>query len=144
MVYVPLPGLKDRCNLFKTYMSKQQHYLTARDFYFLAQQTKGYSPADIYNVCVEARWYRSRRTESATHFKKDPLNPGDFWPCMPNDNGREAQSIDIGANVCLAPINLKDMEKGLWDAKKTPDPSLVTKLNAFAKEFGQHVPELKD
>jgi hypothetical protein len=50
----------------------------------------------------------------------------------------------IGNKISWAPMNMKDMEQAMWRQKKTADPSLVTKLSAFAKEFGEDVPELKD
>jgi vacuolar protein-sorting-associated protein 4 len=144
MVYVPLPGLVDRGKIFRTLLEKQFNYLTARDYHFLAEITKNYSPSDITNICNEVLQQSMYRTELVNHFKKDPHNNNLAWPCLPTDGGEWAKIEMVQDQLLLPPINMKDIERAMWCVKRSGELDDLPKLLEFAKKYGQDIPPLDD
>jgi vacuolar protein-sorting-associated protein 4 len=138
LIYVPLPGLIDRAKIFKSFLKRHDNYLTVDDYYFLALITKYYSPNDIENICCQVLQERMKRAKMADFFKICPINTGTAWPCLSTDcgNPKPAKSYNVKDIIALPPINMKDVERAMMVVKKTVDKTELSKLSAFAKEYG--------
>jgi len=65
-IYVDLPDLRERKAIFKVHI-KPIKIAKDVDLDFLAQQTPGFSGADIANLCNEAALIAARKTKKAVH-----------------------------------------------------------------------------
>lgn len=69
-IYIPLPDLNARKNMFKLHIGQTPNSLKEEDLKTLAQKTDGYSGHDISIVVRDALMQPVRKLQSATHFKK--------------------------------------------------------------------------
>jgi hypothetical protein len=125
--------------------------LSASDYHFLAEVTDQYSPCDITNIVSAAKNERWSRTKRAKYFKQCPRiesNPdieGKYMPCRKEEEGATritAEEIEeLGGNIFLPPLTMKDLERGTWIAKRTGDPKDLPKLKEFANTIGQTIHE---
>jgi SpoVK/Ycf46/Vps4 family AAA+-type ATPase len=53
-LYIPLPEFDGRKQIIVNLMRKQQNDLSEDDLNYVAEQTDGYSGADMTNLCREA------------------------------------------------------------------------------------------
>uniref|UniRef100_A0A6A7FSA0 Fidgetin-like protein 1 n=1 Tax=Hirondellea gigas TaxID=1518452 RepID=A0A6A7FSA0_9CRUS len=53
-LYIPLPDAQARCQLIEKLLTSQRHTLTTADIRWVADNTDGYSGADVAAVCSEA------------------------------------------------------------------------------------------
>ncbi|KAF7232433.1 hypothetical protein EG68_07749 [Paragonimus skrjabini miyazakii] len=76
-LYIPLPDLKARTRIVENLLRQQRHRLAATDFAVVAQRTKGYSGADMANLCREAAMgpIRSLSLEAIQSIACDEVRP---------------------------------------------------------------------
>ncbi|KAF6767873.1 hypothetical protein AHF37_06581 [Paragonimus kellicotti] len=76
-LYIPLPDLKARTQIVERLLRQQRHRLAATDFAVVAQRTKGYSGADMANLCREAAMgpIRSLSLEAIQSIACDEVRP---------------------------------------------------------------------
>ncbi|KAA3674526.1 uncharacterized protein DEA37_0008376 [Paragonimus westermani] len=76
-LYIPLPDLKARRQIVEHLLKQQRHRLAATDFAVVAQRTKGYSGADMANLCREAAMgpIRSLSLETIQSIACDEVRP---------------------------------------------------------------------
>ena len=139
MIYVPLPNMAERSLMFKANLDIHSNFIGPRDYHFLAKVTSGYSGCDIANLCNNAKNQAFERAYLSTHFLFDK-RVNAYWACMPSQNGAIKSSVDVLQDkVNVPPINMKDMERATWDAKRTGGDEYLPKFVAFASEFGSNV-----
>lgn len=63
-LYIPLPNTEGRVQLVKSLTSNAAFHLTEDDIRALAIKTKGFSGADLYNLCSEASMIPLREMSS--------------------------------------------------------------------------------
>lgn len=69
-IYIPLPDLNARANLFALSVGNTPCTLTQKDYKQLAEMTDGYSGSDIAVLVRDALMQPIRKVQNATHFKK--------------------------------------------------------------------------
>ncbi|KAF8568092.1 hypothetical protein P879_05489 [Paragonimus westermani] len=76
-LYIPLPDLKARRQIVEHLLKQQRHRLATTDFAVVAQRTKGYSGADMANLCREAAMgpIRSLSLETIQSIACDEVRP---------------------------------------------------------------------
>ena len=99
--------------MFKLHLGNTPHNLDEEDFKILAQQSEGYSGADVGLVVREAIMKPIRKIQSATHFKKvsgpsrkDPSKTVHdlLTPCSPGAPGAiEMSWMDVPGDKLLEP-----------------------------------------
>lgn len=73
-IYLELPNLREREAIFKVHL-RPLILDNSIDVHYLAQQTPGFSGADIANICNEAALIAARK-------KSDAINKIDFWDAI--------------------------------------------------------------
>jgi len=145
MIYVPLPGMRDRGRVFRYHLEQVENLLTANDYHFLAEVTRHYSPCDIQNIVTLAKNERMSRIKRAKYFIKCPKinsNPqaeNQFIPCKKGDGGKTNSAFGIPNHIFHPPITMKDIERATWIAKATGEVKDLAKLKEFAKSLGQTI-----
>jgi len=147
-IYIPLPEAPARQSMFKLHVGNTACHLTDADFKTLAQQTEGFSGADIGIVVRDALMQPVRKVQSATHFRKargpSPNNKDlivdDLWtPCSPGAPGAVEMSwLEVPGDKLLEPmVTMSDMLASLANCKPTVNDDDLLKLRKFTEDFGQ-------
>jgi len=147
-IYIPLPEVNARKDMFKLHIGSTPHNLTDEDFKTLASKTEGYSGHDISMVVRDALMQPVRKVQSATHFKRvsgpsrdDPnvIVHDLLTPCSPGDPGATAMTwTDVPGEKLAEPIlNMSDMLRSLMNTKPTVNAADLQKLEDFKQDFGQ-------
>ena len=145
-IYIPLPEKAARKKMFELHMgSDTPHTLQSTDFDELAEQTDGYTGADVGIVVREALMMPVRSVQTATHFKTvKGRNPDDrrkkFWaPCEPDDRGAKKMSLDDipGAELQEPLVTVEDLLTSVQNTRPTVNSSDLKRYEQFTNEFGQ-------
>lgn len=147
-IYVPLPELNARIQMFKLHLGNSYHSLVDEDFKLLGQRTERYSGADISIIVRDALMYPVRKVQLATHWKtisgpcrlnSKQVVSGLFTPCSPGDpQARELHWADVPADKLLEPsVTMRDMMNALASQKPTVSDADLRKYEQFTAEFGQ-------
>ncbi|GFT20556.1 vacuolar protein sorting-associated protein 4B [Nephila pilipes] len=135
-IYIPLPEVNGRLDIFKLNVRDTSHTLTESDFKILAEGTEGFSGADIAVLVQDALMQPVRKVQTATHFKKvsgkcptDPtlISYDLLTPCSPGDpEALEMSWIDVPGNKLLEPeFTMADIRLSMKKAKPTDEKGLV-------------------
>lgn len=103
-IYVPLPELDARVELFKKKLSSKgsKHVVSNEKLRELGARTAHYNGSDIENVVIRAKMEGIYKIRRATHFKD--IGEGFFTPCVDTEEGSNAMSCDdIAENKIIAP-----------------------------------------
>lgn len=89
-IYVPLPNLEARVELFRKKLSAKEstHTLTDADLKDLGARTENYNGSDITNIITRAKLEGIYKIRKATHFKE--VAEGYFTPCAPTEEDAQA------------------------------------------------------
>ncbi|XP_038900360.1 protein SUPPRESSOR OF K(+) TRANSPORT GROWTH DEFECT 1-like isoform X2 [Benincasa hispida] len=140
-IYIPLPDLKARQQMFKVHLGDTPNNLTERDFESLARRTEGFSGSDI-SICVKNVLFEPvRKTQDAMFF----INTSDgMWvPCGPKQPGavqitmQELAAKGFASKIVPNPISRTDFDKVLARHKPTVSKSDFEVHKRFTKEFGE-------
>lgn len=136
-IYIPLPDMKARYELFKMKIGTTNHNLRDDELRRLAEKTEGFSGADISVLIQDSFMQPIRKVQTATHFKK--VNGDMFTPCSPGDpEAIEMTWEHIEDNKLVEPtVCLKDVEMSLSKVKPTVNQNDLNKLKEFQESFGQ-------
>ena len=152
-IYIPLPDLPARKQMFKVHLGTTPHQLTDADFDALAARTgqtrdyPGFSGSDISVLVKDVLMEPVRMCQDATHFKVviGPEGAEGYLPCSPGDPaGFEStledflrKSAEEAAKVIPPLITMAMFERVVERARPTVSyDDLVTQDN-FTKEFGE-------
>ncbi|XP_072013912.1 LOW QUALITY PROTEIN: vacuolar protein sorting-associated protein 4-like [Amphiura filiformis] len=147
-IYIPLPEVQARIELFKLSIGKTMTTLSEKDYRKLAENSPRYSGADISIAVREALMVPVRKVQSATHFKRvsgeDPHNPGMIVhdllePCSPGDpNAVPMTWMDVpGEKLREPPITVKDLQQALSKTRPSVGEGDIAQYEKFTNEFGQ-------
>lgn len=147
-IYIPLPEVNARLDMFKLNVRDTPHTLTENDFKSLAKGTEGFSGADIAVLVQDALMQPVRKVQTATHFKKvsgkcpsdASLTSNDLLtPCSPGDpEAIEMTWNEVPGDKLLEPkFTMEDMRLSMEKAKPTVNKNDLMKLEEFTKDFGQ-------
>jgi len=147
-IYIPLPEEAARFTMFKLHMGETPCGLNDQDYRELAQNTDGYSGADIALVVRDALMQPVRRVQHATHFVKcsgpsraDPsiIEHDLLTPCSPGTPGAvEMTWLEVPSEKLLEPVvSATDMRRSLATQKPTVNAADLKKLDEFRNDFGQ-------
>ncbi|XP_057291230.1 vacuolar protein sorting-associated protein 4-like isoform X2 [Hydractinia symbiolongicarpus] len=147
-IYIPLPDASARLTMFNLHIGQTPHCIPPEKFKQLAQNSEGYSGADISIVVRDALMQPVRKVQSATHFKrvrgKSRDNPNIevddlLTPCSPGDpNAQEMSWMDVDGDKLLEPVvNFDDMKRSLHSIRPTVNEDDLVKLKKFTEDFGQ-------
>nr|CCD13495.1 unnamed protein product [Trypanosoma congolense IL3000] len=148
-IYIPLPQVNARCQMFKIHIGDTPHTLTDDDCYELAKMTEMYSGSDISIVVRNAMMECVRSVQLATHFKRvvgpDPKDPtrtvnDRLVPCSPGDpEGFPMTMNDITESEKLMPlpVTMQDFLKALRTARPSVSQDDITEHIKFTEQFGQ-------
>lgn len=146
-IYIPLPEAPARHTMFKLHMGDTPTTLIEKDYKYLAEQTKGYSGADIGIVVREALLNPIRKIQQATHFKRckgpshdDPSVIVDdlLTPCSPGERGAQEMSwMDVpGDKMCEPKVCMQDMLSAIANVRPTVSEDDMKELREFMASFG--------
>ncbi|KAF5225210.1 putative vacuolar protein sorting-associated protein 4 [Trypanosoma cruzi] len=148
-IYIPLPDVQARYQMFKIHIGDTPHTLTEKDWYELARMTDKYSGSDINIVVRNAMMECIRSVQVATHFKrvtgpdlKDPtrMTNNRLVPCSPGDPegfAMTAQEITEPGLLMPLPVTMQDFVKALRTARPSVADDDITQHLKFTEEFGQ-------
>lgn len=147
-IYIPLPDIHARKEMFRIDVGKNYNTLTDQDFKVLAERCEGYSGYDISILVKDALMQPVRRVQSATHFKhvsgpspKDPnvIAHDLLTPCSPGDPHAIAMNwLDVpGDKLANPPLSMQDISRSLASVKPTVNNTDLDRLEAFKNDFGQ-------
>jgi len=141
-IYIPLPGLEARRNMFEIHVGSTPCELSAKDYRTLAEKSDGYSGSDIAVVVRDALMQPVRKVLSATHFKHLPP-PADsevmkWTPCSPGDpeavekNWSEVESDELQE----PPLRFADFLKSVESVRPTVTADDIMRHEEWTKESG--------
>lgn len=148
-IYIPLPDLPARVQMFKIHLGDTPHTLTDANLKDLASRTEMYSGSDIENVVRNALMESVRALQTATHFRRvpgpDPYDakktvPNRIVPCSPGAPGAFESTLNDLKNPELLmelPVSYADFCKSLMTAKPSVSGNDLSKYEEFTAEFGQ-------
>uniref|UniRef100_A0AAF5CSF0 vesicle-fusing ATPase n=2 Tax=Strongyloides stercoralis TaxID=6248 RepID=A0AAF5CSF0_STRER len=147
-IYIPLPELEARKEMFKMNVGSTVNTLTDRDYRELAEKSDGYSGADIAILVRDALMQPIRKLQSATHFKRisgpSPENPNVIVhdllsPCSPGDSGAMPMSwTDVPTDkLAELPLSMNDMRRSLMNTKPAVNRDDLVRLEKFKDGYGQ-------
>lgn len=145
-IYIPLPDVGARTQMFKIHIGDTPHCITAEEFRKLGEATEGYSGADISIVVREALMQPVRFVQNATHFKKVMAIAPEtgqakeyLTPCSPGDPmAIEMSWMDVPGDKLLEPlIRYTDFLKSIKNTRPSVAPADLVLHEKFTKDFGQ-------
>jgi len=136
-IYIPLPSTEARTRLFQLCIGTQRTTLKSGDLKKLADQTEGYSGADISIVTREAMMISVRTVISATHFKRIDVQ---LTPCSPGDEDAiEMTWNDVdGDELIQPPTKFGDFEQSIRSIKSSVGIDDITKYDEWTQQFGSN------
>ncbi|KAL1685867.1 AAA-domain-containing protein [Schizophyllum commune] len=137
-IYIPLPGVEARRQMFQLNVGTTPCQLTAADYKLLADKTDGYSGSDISIVVRDALMQPVRKVIGATHFKR--VKAAMKWtPCSPGDpEAVEKSWSDIESDELEEPpLKLNDFLKSLSTVRPTVTQEDIRKHDEWTKESGE-------
>ncbi|EER07375.1 conserved hypothetical protein [Perkinsus marinus ATCC 50983] len=140
-IYIPLPEVQARIRMFELSIGDTPHELTRRDISKLAQETDGFSGADISVLVRDALMQPVRRCSQATHFKRVIKDGKKFWtPCSPGDPDRTTQEMslmDIGSSELLPPkVSRVDFQVALSNARPSVGSEDLARQEEWTAQYG--------
>jgi vacuolar protein-sorting-associated protein 4 len=143
-VYIGLPDAMARMEMFPLNIGTTPTDLTSDDYQTLAENTEGFSGADIKILVREALMQPVRRLQQATHFKEviradENGDPKTFYTaCSPGEPGaRELNWMNLDSDSLLEPVvTIDDMAKSLRTVKPTVSASDLVLHQQYAAKFG--------
>jgi SpoVK/Ycf46/Vps4 family AAA+-type ATPase len=142
--YIPLPTLQDRILILKKLLENKRgvtdvehHQLTEYDFEKLALFTDNYSGGHLRNLVEAALFFRLKRTQNATHFRRSVGRKGFMQPCTEEEPGSKKMPYKNVKNVHFPPVVMADMEKALYTSKPQIDKDHIRKLKDWGKKNSQ-------
>lgn len=148
-IYIPLPDLQARRQMFKIHMGDTANTITDEDWLELAERTDRYSGSDIENVVRNALMECVRTLQVATHFKRvvgpNPQDPTQLVsnrlvPCSPGDPEAfpmTATQITQPELLIPMPVTKEDFIKALRTIKPSVNDADIENHIKFTTDFGQ-------
>ncbi|ODV95365.1 hypothetical protein PACTADRAFT_50099 [Pachysolen tannophilus NRRL Y-2460] len=144
-IYIPLPDVEARTDLFKLNIGNTPCKLEPHDYKILAEMTQGYSGHDVAVSVRDALMQPIRKIQTATHFKRIPVTLEDgsikekYIPCSPGDQGAvEMNWMDIESDELQEPeLTIKDFIKAVKSTRPTVNKDDIMKHEKFTSDFGQ-------
>lgn len=144
-IYIPLPELEARKELFTLNIGTTPCSLKQEDYKVLAEMTEGYSGSDVAVAVRELLMQPIRKIQSATHFKKVELTLEDgsvktkYTPCSPGDPDlEEINWMNLESDELQEPeLTLKDFIKLVKATRPTVNQDDIQKQIDFTNDFGQ-------
>jgi len=147
-IYIPLPELHARKEMFRIHIGNTPHSLNDRDFEDLARRTENYSGSDIAILVRNALMEPVRACQQATHFKRvsgpNPNNPNEIvhdllTPCSPGEPGAiEMTLADVPSDKLYPPtVSKLDFIKALETSRPSVSRDDLISYEKFTSEFGQ-------
>lgn len=142
-VYIPLPESTARRELFKLAIGPTPSSITDRDIAELAEQTEGYSGADISVMVKDALYQPVRIAQSATHFKKVPDPTGEqpflYEACTPGDRAAEEMSLYDIETEQFKPndVTYSHFKSALLSSKPSVGPEDLARFEDWTQQYGQ-------
>jgi vacuolar protein-sorting-associated protein 4 len=138
-IYISLPDRQSRFRIMRRLLdeyAKTQAVvkITNEDLMRVADQTEGYSSADMSTLIQSARMRLSGKITSATHFRQ----MGERWvPCSPGDpDAKELAWKDIPEKVWVPPLGASDLLAALQETRPSVRPETLPQYEAFTAKCG--------
>ncbi len=142
--YIPLPSLQDRILIIQKLLENktgdldvEKHQLTSLDIEKLALYTENYSGGHLRNMVEAGLFFRLKRTQNATHFRRSVGKKGFMQPCAPEEPGAKKMQYANVKNVHFPPVTMQDMEKALYTSKPQIDKEHIKKLKEWGRKNSQ-------
>lgn len=140
-VYIPLPDRNARRRLFELTIGKTPHMLLAKDMDTLADESDGYSGADIGVIVRDALFQPVRKCSAATHFKKVYKDGVEYLsPCSPTDRDTSRTEIDlmsVPSDRLLPPdVGMDDFAMALENTKPSVGTTDLDRYMTWTANFG--------
>ena len=135
-IYVPLPDIKAREQLFVIHLNGKNHKLTSRDLQELAQETDGYSGSDIANLIDEAYMLPLRSLLTSNYFVEIDNK---WYPCDASvEHARAMTWEDVSDDETLRvdPITKVDLKKAKEVTPPTVSNENLEVYEQWTREFG--------
>ena len=115
----------------------EHHQLTEYDFEKLALFTENYSGGHLRNLVEAALFFRLKRTQNATHFRRSVGRKGFMQPCAEEEPGSKKMPYKNVRNVHFPPVVMQDMEKALYTSKPQINKDHIRQLRDWGKKNSQ-------
>ncbi|KAA0171528.1 hypothetical protein FNF28_00738 [Cafeteria roenbergensis] len=115
-LYIPLPDADARRHLIKRLLAKNRHVLTEDDIEAVTTATKGYSGADVTNLCKEAA----------------------LGPVRQGLKGLPLDAIDTVTEASMPPIDTTHFASAMRQVKTSVAQSELAEYKAWNSEFGSY------
>eukprot|EP01016_Furgasonia_blochmanni_P031516 TRINITY_DN3254_c0_g1_i3.p1 TRINITY_DN3254_c0_g1~~TRINITY_DN3254_c0_g1_i3.p1 ORF type:complete len:247 (-),score=64.24 TRINITY_DN3254_c0_g1_i3:291-1031(-) len=140
-IYIPLPDFPARLYLLTSLVANTPHSLTQEDLELLAEETEGFSGADISILVRDAAYQPLRKTEQAQFFR-ETRGPGGkrmFEACPPTEpGGIKMRMMDLkGDELKLPDIGMDDFQSALIKCKPSVSGEDIKRHIQFTEQFGQ-------
>ena len=145
-IYVPLPGRLARYQLIKNKLKGAYHKLEENDIRYLAENTHGWSGADIGILIRDALMQPIREVQTSHFFKrgtavdKNGRENNNLWiPCSKSDRGAknikwsELNPDEIGKLPATYSHFIQSLKKG----KPSVSQSDIIKYKNWTREYGE-------
>lgn len=115
-LYIPLPDADARRHLIKRLLAKNRHVLSEADIETVTAATKGYSGADVTNLCKEAA----------------------LGPVRQGLKGLPLDAIDTVTEASMPPIDTAHFAAAMRQVKTSVAQSELAEYKSWNSEFGSY------
>jgi len=139
-VYIPLPDLKTRLELFNLQLNGEPAQLDKNSVSKFAQKTENYSCADINTLVREALMGPVRDALKSSHWKQVIYNGKPMMaPCDPDEPGAVQTSLlNLQPESVLIPdASLQHFEKALHNIRPSVSQHDLAKFDEYTNMYGE-------
>lgn len=139
-VYIPLPELEAREYLIMNKLKGLDKGLTEADFRKVAEQTEGYSGADLEILCRDAAFEPLKLAQRTVKFRQVNINGKTMYMPMEMDakgNFVTTSVYDLPERSLVLPeLTRSDLERAAARSKPSVSPSDLAQYEEWTKQFG--------
>lgn len=135
-VFIPLPGLTERAQLFRKHVGNALPTLSGLDFELLARRCEGFSPSDVILACHDAMMEPVRMCSNATHFIVVDMEGKDMYmPGQPNNEDAIEMDLTSVPTGGLQPpqLSLGHVRMALEKVKRSVSADVIAQYEEFAR-----------
>ncbi len=142
-VYIPMPCNQGRQQLFKKYISMNDHSIDDLEFSYFAGKTDNYSASDIANVCRTAAMGPLRRIKYSTKFHKSEID-GKYTICPtqklsssclhPSCVVTTYKDITNKKLITAGQITFNDVNDALSHIKPSVDLTILARIESWSNK----------
>lgn len=135
-IEITLPEKDARAGILKLSISTTPNALTPEDFDRMADETNGFSGADLNILVRDCLMEPVRELQRASHFRRN--RDGKYERCTPDAQG--AQEMNLmqipGEQLAVPLVTLEHLEHARANVKPSVSQDDIRRIDEFTKKFG--------